>query len=139
MGKFQIRKIYKDGTLSTENHGSEGELDNHTIEQLYIPVKKYFIKKYEAPIALSVHYTRHGIPCLDFIGDARVPEDFSYDRVIKTYRKVVKIFVKSDYSVTNIGDFKTNIGPCIAYLSGDKEEIKVNNNHYNERLFALVK
>ena len=139
MGSFQIRKIYTDGTLTVEKDGNEGDLDGQTIEQLYLPVKKYFIKKYKAPVVLNVHVTRTGVPCLDFIGDSRMPEDFNYDRVIDTYRKVVDVFTHSDYKITAMTEFKTNIGPCISYLSGDSNKINVHSSKYDQSLFALVR
>ena len=136
MGNFQIRHIRKDGTLTIEQNGNEGELDNIIIEQLYTPVKKYFVKKYQAPIALNIHFTSNGTPCLDFIGDARIPADFDYNRVIDTYRKVVDIFTKSDYDVR---DFKLSISPCIPYLAGDSDKIVVHSDKYDTAIFDLVK
>ena len=139
MGNFQIRHIRKDGTLTIEQNGNEGELDDIIIEQLYTPVKKYFVKKYQAPIALNIHFTRNGTPCLDFIGDARIPADFDYNRVIDTYRKVVDVFAKSDYDVTSLRDFKLSISPCIPYLAGDSDRIVVHSDKYDTAIFDLAK
>ena len=139
MGSFQIRKIQKNGELTLQREGSEGELDESTIEQLYLPVKKYFVKKYQAPIVLNVHITRNGTPCLDFIGDARIPSDFDFDHLIDTYRKVVHVFTQSNYDATSLRDFKTNISPCIPYLSGDSRKIITHSDKYDYAVFRLVR
>lgn len=138
LGNFQIRHIKKNGTLTVEQNGNEGELESFIIEQLYTPVKKYFVKKYKAPIALNIHFTRAGVPCLDFIGDARIPVNFDYEHVTDTYRKVVDIFTQSNYSVSSIDAFKKNISPCIPYLAGDSTKISTHNSEYDQAVFQLA-
>lgn len=136
---FTIRQIKKDGEFTIDQHGDEAILDDHVIEQLYLPVKKYFIKKYQAPITLSVHRTRAGIPCLDFIYDARISEEFNHELVVNTYRKVVDVFMQSDYDVNSLQRFKINIGPCVPLLAGDRDQIVVHSDKYDRKLFALVR
>lgn len=136
---FQVRKVYPDGIVGTLRDGVEADLDESVLEQLYIPIKKYFVKKYQAPIALYARSTTTGALCLDFIGDARVPKDFNYERSISALHKVANIFVKSDYDASTIAEFKVNIGPCVSYLVGDRTDIKVDSNRYDDQLFDLVK
>ena len=138
MGSFVIRQIKKDGEIELNRQGEEAHLDDRTIEQLYLPVKKYLVKKYQAPVTLSVHHTRTGVPCLDFIYDARIADDFDHELVVSTFRKVVDIFTQSNYDIKTLPKFKNNIGPCIPLLAEESDQITVHSDKYDRELFDLV-
>lgn len=115
--EFNIRLIENAGTFNISKEASE-KLDDYTLLRLYTPVKKYFIAAHQAPVVLNIHRTRDGVACLDFIRDARCPEDFDESRLIAIYLKMVDGYVRSN---EDLEEYRKKIRYTIPLLLGEHE------------------
>lgn len=113
--EFLIRRIEKDGEFHISQEASK-ILDDYTLLRLYTPVKKYFIKEHQAPVCMSIHRTRDGVACLDFIRDSRCPSNFDEGQLINIYLKVVDGFVKSNQ---DLEEYRKMIRYTIPLLLGE--------------------